>query len=177
MYKNFLKKKFFSFSKLFLISSLVLLNLNFIKQPLIAFADEATPEQPTQQSKTPTDTSQKSNDPNYRSFNVKKYLTIQTGQVDENITGKQEQTYFESSNPIASLILQIINFIALSAASLSFLAVVVGGFMLMSSAGNENQVNSGKEILSKAIIGLVLTLSSYFIISFVQNIFFETAPS
>ncbi len=176
MYKNFLKKNFFSFSKLFLISSLVLLNLNFIKQPLIVFADD-TPEQPAPQSQTPTDTSEKSNNPDYRSFNVKKYLTIQTGQVDENITGKQEQKYFESSNPIASLILQIINFIALSAASLSFLAVVVGGFMLMSSAGNENQVNQGKEILSKAIIGLVLTLSSYFIISFVQNIFFETAPS
>lgn len=109
----------------------------------------------------------------YATFNVSKYLTVDKAQGTN--TGTQEQSYLKSENPVAAFILQIINFITLIAASLSFLAVVVGGFLMMSSAGNANQVNKGKEILMRAIVGLVITLSAYFIVAFVQNLLFETA--
>jgi hypothetical protein len=108
-------------------------------------------------------------------FDRNEYATFD---VSKNLTAPgQDQTYLkaESGNPVGAFILQIINFITLIAASLSFLAVVVGGFLMMSSAGNANQVNKGKEILMRAVVGLVITLSAYFIVSFVQNLLFETA--
>lgn len=109
----------------------------------------------------------------YASFNVSKYLTV--GTDPKSNIGTQEQSYLKSSNPIASFILQIINFLSLTVASVSFLGIVVGGFLLLASSGNENMVNKGKEVITYAVIGLVLTLSSYFIVSFVQNLLFETA--
>lgn len=124
----------------------------------------------------------------YSQFKVGDYLTIKEEKTQTTsgntvtfgttsnvgLKGEQQKAYLESQNPVGAFILQIINLIALTAASLSFLAVVVAGFMMMSAAGNENQLNKGKEILSKAIIGLVITLSAYFIVAFVQNMLFET---
>lgn len=123
----------------------------------------------------------------YSQFQVGKYLTVKTTQTTQDnrtinqavtnvgLKGGQEQKYLDNKkNPVGAFILQMINLIALTAASLSFLAVVVAGFLMMSAAGNENQLNKGKEILSKAIIGLVITLSAYFIVAFVQNLLFET---
>jgi hypothetical protein len=91
-------------------------------------------------------------------------------------TEGQEQSYLKAAenggNPLAAFILQIINFIVLISGSVSFLLIVVGGFMILSSAGNETSLNKGKDIIKIAIIGLVLTLSSYFIVAFVQSIIF-----
>lgn len=85
----------------------------------------------------------------------------------------QQQKYFQSGNPIASAIIQIINFLVLTVGSVAFVAIVIGGFILMTSHGNENMVTKGKDIITMAIIGLVIVLMAYFITSFVQNIFYE----
>lgn len=112
-------------------------------------------------------------DGSYRTFNVTTYLT----------TEGQGQAYFCKGgdkticNPVANFILQIINIITLVVASLSFLGVVVAGFLMVTAAGNDNQLNKAKEILKFAVIGLVVTLSSYFIVSFVQNLVFETGTT
>jgi hypothetical protein len=78
-----------------------------------------------------------------------------------------------NGNAVAAFIIQIINFLTLSIGSLSLLLLIVGGVVLVSSAGNENQVTKGKDIIKWAIIGLVITLSSYYIVAFVQSLFFE----
>jgi|GEM_PF-3977726 len=111
----------------------------------------------------------------YSSFPVGKYLTVGGDSPEKDKIGVQEQTYLKSTNPVAAFIVQIINLVTLTAASLSFLAVVVGGFLMMTSAGNAGQVTKGKEILVRAVVGLVLTLSAYFMVAFVQNLLFETA--
>lgn len=112
----------------------------------------------------------------YKQFDVGKYLSVDSESPGAEKTGTQKQAYLQTENPVAAFILQMINLISLTAASLSFLAVVVAGFIMMSSVGNESQINRGKEILTRALVGLVLTLSAYFIVSFVQSLFFETAP-
>ncbi len=115
----------------------------------------------------------------YSQMNVGQVLSLKEnteGQTGAGVTqGSQDQSYLKSSNPTASFILQAINMVALMSASLSFLAIVVAGFMMMTSTGNETQRNRGIEILTKAIVGLVITLSAYFIVAFVQNLLFETA--
>jgi len=181
--------RLFFFFKIILAGSLLILNFG------LALADQTCISCPSGGSSTPApapDTSGQNLDRGqYSTFPVNKYLTIQQSTTDNKTVqggsagvtqGVQGQSYLvdssgkPSGNPVASLILQAINFIALTSASLSFLAVVVAGFMMMSSAGNENQRTKGIEILTKAIIGLVITLSAYFIVAFVQNLLFETAP-
>jgi len=98
-------------------------------------------------------------------------------------SGDQTQSYLatnkssgqSNTNPLAAFIIQMINLITITTGSVSFLGIVVGGFLILSSAGNENQVNKGKDIIQHAIIGLVISLSAYFIVAFVQSLVFETA--
>lgn len=101
------------------------------------------------------------------SFNVSTYLTAQG----------QEQKYFKTGNPIGSFIVQIVNFLVLTIGSVSFVALVVGGFTLMTSHGNENQLTKGKDIIKYALAGLVIVLTAYFITAFVQSLFYELPPT
>ena len=60
---------------------------------------------------------------------------------------------------IAKWILGIVGAVAL-------LFLVYGGFTLILSGGNEDRVRQGKEILTGAIIGLVIVFTAYLIIQF-----------
>ncbi len=79
----------------------------------------------------------------------------------------------DNCNPVANFLLRIVNFLALSIATVAFVTVIIGGFMILTSAGNETQMNKGKEVLTYAIIGLVISLSAYYIVSFVQGLLFD----
>ncbi len=88
--------------------------------------------------------------------------------------GVQNQSYRNSTNPAANFIIKIINFIAYTIGSLALLGIVVGGFMMIASAGNTEQINKGKEFIKYSIFGIVITFTAFFIVAFVQNLFFET---
>ena len=83
----------------------------------------------------------------------------------------------EGKHPVASLIVRVINFLSLSIGSVAFLAIIIGGIMLLASGGKETQVTKGKDIIRDAIIGLVVAFCAYFITSYVQSIFYEYAPA
>lgn len=50
---------------------------------------------------------------------------------------------------------------------IAFLLILFGGFQIMTSAGNPEQLNAGRELVSSAITGLLLILFSVFILQFV----------
>jgi hypothetical protein len=108
-----------------------------------------------------------------RSFNVGTYLSFGKDQKAMGVEGQQNQSYLKSGNPLASFILEIVNFIALTVGSVCFVSIVYAGFLMLTSAGNANQVNKGKDIITHAVIGLILTLSAYYLVAFVQSILFE----
>lgn len=141
-----------------------------MRQGMQAIQDANKPSSPPPQTLTGSDSRQQ-----YSTFNVKDILTVGSDSPEGKTVGSQDQKYLQSSHPVAAFILQIINLLTLTAASLSFLGVVVGGFMMVSSAGQEGQITKGKEAIKMALLGLVLTLSSYFIVAFVQNLLFESA--
>jgi hypothetical protein len=97
------------------------------------------------------------------SFPVTQYLTAKD----------QNQSYLKGENPVGKLIVQIINILVLSIGSLCFFSLVVGGFLLLISNGNENMVNKGKEIIQYALIGLVVVFSAYLIVAFAKSLFYE----
>ena len=53
--------------------------------------------------------------------------------------------------------------------SLALLMFVYGGIMLMISRGNQEQVKKGKEILSKALIGVIIIFGAYVAINFASK--------
>lgn len=93
------------------------------------------------------------------SFNVKKYL-IAPGQNSDHLS-------------IGQTIVTIINYLSLLLGSFAFLALVVGGIILVTSAGREHSTTRGKDIIKYAIMGLIITLGAYFITEYVRSIFYD----
>lgn len=101
--------------------------------------------------------------PDTNSFSVGSYL-MAPGQ--KNIITKDTPV-------IAVFIIRMINYLALTIGSFAFLTIVIGGIMLVTSGGQEQQISKGKDIIKYAIIGLAVALAAYFITAFVQSIFYE----
>ena len=80
-------------------------------------------------------------------------------------TGHTEMGLFTPGN-LPSSIGTLIN------AALSFLGVlfllltIYGGYLWMTAAGNEEQINKAKKIITSALIGLIIVISAYIITKF-----------
>ncbi|MFH1254897.1 MAG: hypothetical protein V1667_00250 [bacterium] len=72
-----------------------------------------------------------------------------------------------SLNDMASIAIKISQFILGIVGSLSLLAFVAGGLMMMLSGGNAELVTRGKQTIIGAVIGLTIVFTSYTIIYFV----------
>lgn len=92
-------------------------------------------------------------------------------------TDLQGKNYTCLRNPLGSTVSvpvimgRIINAILGFVGSITFLLFIYGGFQWLTSAGNDEKVRSGTEIMKWAIIGLVVILASYALLRFVFNSF------
>src|SRR3989344_9230635 len=68
-----------------------------------------------------------------------------------------------------TLVLQIINIALAVVGIVAILFIVIGGFRYITSAGNEEAAESGKKMITNAIIGLVVVILSYVIIRVIMN--------
>jgi len=55
--------------------------------------------------------------------------------------------------------------------SLALGAFVIGGAMFLVSSGNSDMVNKGKQVLTGAVIGLVVVFTSWLVVGFVMTTF------
>jgi hypothetical protein len=53
------------------------------------------------------------------------------------------------------------------AGGIAFLLILFGGLQIMTSAGNPEQLNAGRELVSAAITGLILIIFSIFLLGFI----------
>lgn len=65
------------------------------------------------------------------------------------------------------LVRDIFNFALGLLATLAVLSIVIGGFYVVTSAGNSGRVNEGYSIITNAVIGLLLVMASFLLFSFV----------
>ena len=63
---------------------------------------------------------------------------------------------------------RVIGVLAASIGGLSVLMMSVGGFLILSSAGNENQYQKGTNYIKYSAIGLAVALGAYIIVTAVQ---------
>lgn len=53
------------------------------------------------------------------------------------------------------------------AGGIAFLLILLGGFQMMTSVGNPEQLNAGRELISSAITGLILIIFSVFLLKLI----------
>ncbi len=70
---------------------------------------------------------------------------------------------------IGKLIVGVIRFLLAILFALTVLMIVIGGFMFVTSAGNEDRAKSGRKTLTYAIIGLIIVLLSWMIVNVVER--------
>jgi hypothetical protein len=116
--------------------------------------------------------------PEQRNF---KYTTLkeltfdvqETLNIDPNVTERKtpkEQSYFsdEVNPPLVSLILYTIDFAIRVMGSLAVLILIIGGMILVLSAGNDTRVEKGKNTIKYAVIGIAVSMMAYVIVMIVQ---------
>lgn len=74
-------------------------------------------------------------------------------------------------NAVTALIHNAIAIALYAAGALSVIFITIGGLRYVLSAGNPAAVKSAKDTIMYAIIGLIVTLSTWAILAFATNIF------
>ena len=106
------------------------------------------------------------------SFSITTYLTVP--QSDE-AEGSQDQTYLTNDSeqsPLTQFILLIIKFLSQLIGTISMVLIIIGGMLMLASEGDDNRIQKGKTIITQAIIGLILALTSYILVTFVQSLLY-----
>lgn len=100
----------------------------------------------------------------------------QTNNLPQNNTEEPQSSDF-GLNYLANLNLPsgdprqiIMNIISLLLGFMGILAIVIfiyGGFMLMVSGGDEDRISAARRLMVSAVIGIIIILSSYVMVSFI----------
>lgn len=73
---------------------------------------------------------------------------------------------------IQSVVNTIADWLITLVSSLAVTALIIGGFIMIISGGDENRLEMGKTIFIYSLIGLTVTLISYGLITFIQSLFY-----
>lgn len=75
-----------------------------------------------------------------------------------------------SQKDVFQIIVNIFTFILQISGSLAVLILVVGGIMYMTAAGDQQKTGQAKAALTAAIVGIIIVLTSFLLISFVMSL-------
>ena len=78
-------------------------------------------------------------------------------------------TGFCASDNLTDLLYNIIQFLLGLAGAIAVLVLIVGGFWYITSGGNEEQAEKGKKAIINALIGVVVIVLSYAIVTIIYN--------
>ncbi len=73
------------------------------------------------------------------------------------------------SKDVNQLIIKIINIMLQVSFGIALIFVIIGGYMYITAAGNEEQAGKGRKTIVYAVIGIVIITMSYTIVRIVQN--------
>ncbi len=159
-----LKKKLATIMLFFALLNTAVISTTYAQDTLTEGAGAAAE---TEGDSVDTDASGNTNQSTFNSgalsnFDVGEYLKV----------GDQEHSYLQDDRPIISFILTIIDFLAKVIGTVAVLLIFIGGALLMASEGDDNRIQKGKAIIFQAIVGLILAITSYLLVSFVQSLLY-----
>lgn len=74
-----------------------------------------------------------------------------------------------SSGDLKATVVKIVNYVLGLLALVAVIMILWGGFTWLTAAGNEEKVEKAKEIISAAVIGIVIILLAWAIVNFVLS--------
>lgn len=99
-----------------------------------------------------------------QSFSVKKYLSV----------GREaEIDLFSQDGKSNGFIDHLIRFLLQALGTFAVLMLIVGGYFLIVSEGDENRIQKGKNILFYTVLGLILAFSGYILVQAILSVLFQ----
>src|SRR5262249_30019154 len=109
-------------------------------------------------------------------FLVPAFSIAQTGGVSGGLSQSGLSSVFGNSSEIGraqtprQLIVAIIRIMLFFAGLVAVVFVIIGGYFYVTAQGNEEQAEKGKNTLVNALIGIILIVLSYVIVTVVSNL-------
>lgn len=85
------------------------------------------------------------------------------GQTGEEFAGEAGLGSADLTTTIANIIRTVMGFLGI----IAVIIILVGGFLWMTSGGNEEKVKKAKKVLTSGVIGLVIVIAAFSIAQFV----------
>src|SRR5574340_1497397 len=80
------------------------------------------------------------------------------------------KTGIAGSKSLADLIVNVLKFMLAFAGAVAVVSIVIGGFIYLTAAGNEEAGEKSRKVLTAAIIGLIIVLLAYSIVAIISNV-------
>lgn len=93
---------------------------------------------------------------------------------EKGLTTTRQGNRFQTGggNPVLDFIVRMIELSIQLIGLAALIMVVVGSYYMLTAGGEEEQVSKGKDIIKLALIGVVIAIFSYSIVTFVQAIIY-----
>lgn len=85
----------------------------------------------------------------------------------------QQMDYFKGDSdisPATQILLKAIDMLVTIIGAIIVIVLIIGGLMLATAHGNEQQIQKGKDIFKYSIAALAVTFLAFVIVSFVQSL-------
>ncbi len=88
-----------------------------------------------------------------------------------NFKFKGNPDYFYTRDFLGIVVSRLLTFAIIGSGLFFFVRLISAGYSYLTNAGDQNKIQSASKELLNAVIGLLLIISSYFIIQAIQVIF------
>lgn len=106
------------------------------------------------------------------SFNVFDILSPDEESEKKTLDAVLQDAADKGTSPAGAIILKAINILMLLIGTFAFVLIIIGGFMFVTSNGDEPSIDRAKALLTQSVIGLVIAFFSYLIVYFIQSFFY-----
>ena len=94
--------------------------------------------------------------------------TVALAQINLNYKNPSATFNLGSAN-LESTVIKIVQWVLTLLGLIAVIMIIYGGFIWLTAGGNEDKVSTAKRIISAAVIGLIIVLLAWAIITFVVN--------
>ena len=103
-------------------------------------------------------------------FKVTDYLKLPGNNQAQNYFGGDPEDPTQTKFPVIAFILDVINMLTKLAGTIAVLLLIITGFVMIFSQGDQNKIEKAKQMFGTEIIGLVVILLSYVLVTIVQGV-------
>jgi hypothetical protein len=146
-----------------------------------AFAAGGDTATPAADNTAPSDSTDKKDESNLKPSNLNDLKNLEFKVQDYlKLPGdKQAQSYFDTKGdknkqtkfPTIKFILDILDTLVKLAGTIAVLLLIITGFVMLFSGGDQNKIEKAKQMFGQIIIGLAVILLSYILVTIVQSVF------